>query len=227
MTFVFEEERPSALPVVDMFWHTTSTASGSFISPATSNWELVVTTLDGKTCMTARGPETYATEGTFPADATFFGISFKLGTFMPHLPLKHLLNRQDFTLPAASTQSFWLQGAAWEVPTFENADVFVKRLIHDGILIRDPLVEDTIQGHYPALSVRSLQYRFLHATGISHKTIQQIERAKQAAALLKTGMPILDTVDRLGYFDQSHLTNALRRFIGRTPTQIASMPVAG
>jgi AraC-like DNA-binding protein len=140
---------------------------------------------------------------------------------MPHLPLKTLLNRLDANLPEASSNSFWLHGSAWELPTFENADVFVERLIRRGILVCDPVVEAAIQGHTPDMSIRSLQYRFLQATGLTHKTIQQIERARFAVSLLERGTPILDTAFELGYFDQAHLTNSLKRFVGRTPAQIA------
>jgi hypothetical protein len=42
------------------------------------------------------------------------------------------------TLPEVSSHSFWLYGSTWELPTFENADVFVNRPIHQGILVRDP-----------------------------------------------------------------------------------------
>lgn len=204
-----------------MIWHTHSDCAGAFTSVATSNWEMVITTFNGKTSITARGPETKASEADFPADAEFFGITFKLGTFMPHIPVKTLVDRQDTTLPEASSSSFWLHGSAWEFPTFENADVFVNRLIHQGILVRDPVVEAIIQGHTPDLSIRSQQYRFLQATGLTYKTIQQIERAHSAVSLLEQGKPILDTAFELGYFDQSHLTNSLKRFMGKTSAQIA------
>lgn len=207
--------------MVEMVWHTHSERAGTFSSVAASNWEIVITTLGGKTMITARGPETRVSEADFPADAEFFGITFKLGTFMPHLPLKTLRDRQDAALPHASSNSFWLHGCAWELPTFENADVFVNRLIRQGILVRDPVVEAAIQGHTPDMSIRSLQYRFLKATGLTHKTIQQIERARSAVSLLEQGTPISDTAFELGFFDQAHLTNSLRRFIGRTPAQIA------
>ena len=62
--------------------------------------------------ITTRGPETKASEVDFPADAEFFGITFKLGSFIPHLPLKTLLDRQDATLPEASSNSFVLQVAS-------------------------------------------------------------------------------------------------------------------
>jgi Helix-turn-helix domain len=221
MGFVFEDESLANSAFVERIWRTHSGRAGTFTSVAASNWEMVIATFDGKSMITARGPETKASEADFPANAEFFGITYKLGSFMPHLPLKALLDRQDATLPEASSTSFWLHGSAWELPTFENADVFVDRLIRQGILVRDPVVEAAIQGHTPDMSIRSLQYRFLQATGLTHKTIQQIERARSAVSLLEQGTPILDTALELGYFDQAHLNNSLKRFIGKTPAQIA------
>jgi hypothetical protein len=220
MALVFDE-RSANSSFVEMVWRTRSDSAGAFTSVAASNWEMVIATFNGKAMITARGPETKASEADFPADAEFFGITFKLGTFMPHLPVRTLLDRQDATLPEASSNFFWLHGSAWELPTFENADVFVNRLIREGILVRDPVVEAAILGHTPDMSIRSLQYRFLQATGLTHKTIQQIERARSAVPLLEQGTPVLDTAFGLGYFDQAHLTNSLKRFIGKTPEQIA------
>jgi hypothetical protein len=227
MGFVLEDARSANSSFVEMVWRIRSERAGAFTSVAASNWEMVIATFNGKAMITARGPETKASEADFPADAEFFGIIFKLGSFMPHLPLKTLRDRQDATLPEASSSSFWLHGSAWELPTFENADVFVDRLIRQGILVRDPVVEAAIQGHTPDMSIRSLQYHFLQATGLTHKTIQQIERARSAVSLLEQGIPILDTALELGYFDQAHLTNSLKRFIGRTPTQIGRKCAVG
>jgi len=226
MEFVFET-RPADSSFVEMVWRTHSERPGTFTSVAVSNWEIVITTLGGKTAITARGPETKASQADFSADAEFFGITFKLGTFMPHLPLKALLDRQDATLPEASSKSFWLCGSAWELPTFENADVFVGRLIRQGILVRNPVVEATTEGDTPDISIRSLQYRFLQATGLTHKTIQQIQRARSAVSLLERGTAISDTAFELGYFDQAHLSNSLKRFMGRTPAQIAQKSKVG
>ena len=226
MEFVFET-RPADSSFVEMVWRTHSERPGTFTSVAVSNWEIVITTLGGKTAITARGPETKASQADFSADAEFFGITFKLGTFMPHLPLKALLDTQDATLPEASSKSFWLCGSAWELPTFENADVFVGRLIRQGILVRNPVVEATTEGDTPDISIRSLQYRFLQATGLTHKTIQQIERARSAVSLLERGTAISDTAFELGYFDQAHLSNSLKRFMGRTPAQNAQKSKVG
>jgi AraC-like DNA-binding protein len=219
MEFVFNT-RSANSPLVEMLWHTHSDRAGTFTSVAASNWEIVVATLNGETRITVRGPETKASQVDFPAASEFFGVTFKLGTFMPHLPVKTLVDGMDMTLPEASSNSFWLHGSAWELPTFENVDVFIDKLICQGMLVRDPVVEATIQGHSPDISIRSLQNHFLQATGLTYKTIQQIERAHSAVSLLEQGTPILDTAFELGYFDQAHLSNSLKRFIGKTPAKI-------
>lgn len=220
MALVFDEEKPFS-PYVEAIWHSRTDKAGAFISSATTRWEMVVLTYEGKTDIAVRGPETKATPADYPADADFFGIVFRIGTFMPHMPVSTLIDRQDPLLPKAGEKSFWMHGSAWQFPTFDNADVFVNRLVRQGLIARDPVVENVLAGQTPLLSLRSLQYRFLHTTGLSHNTIQQIERARRAVTLLQQGIPVLDTVFELGYFDQPHLTRAVKRFYGQTPAQLA------
>jgi AraC-like DNA-binding protein len=227
MGFVSEDVRSASSPFVEKIWHTRTGGAGAFTSVAASNWELAIATIEGRTTITARGPETVASEADYAADAEFFGIVFKLGAFMPHLPVRTLLDRQDATLPEASGRSFWLHGSAWELPTFENADAFVDRLVRQGILVRDPVVEAAMREDAPYLSARSLQYRFLRATGLPQKTVRQIERARSAVSLLERGAPIPDVAFDLGYFDQAHLTNSLKRFLGETPGRISRRASAG
>jgi AraC-like DNA-binding protein len=50
--------------------------------------------------------------------------------------------------------------------------------------------------------------------------VRQIERAREAAHLLAAGKTAADVVASLGYFDQPHLARALRRYVGRTATQL-------
>jgi AraC-like DNA-binding protein len=172
------------------------------------------------TTLTVRGPETKATSADYPADAEFFGIIFKLGTFMPHLPLGKLRDRNDATLPEVSSQSFWLHGSVWQIPDFENADTFVARLVRQELIVQEPVVQTVLQNRPLEMSLRSVQRRFLHATGLTRGTLDQIERAREAATLLEQGRSIADAVYRAGYADQPHLTRSLKRFIGQTPGQI-------
>jgi AraC-like DNA-binding protein len=183
---------------------------------------MVIWKYQGDTAITVRGPETQASAAFSSSDAEFLGIQFKLGTFMPHLPVKSLVNAEAI-LPEANSKSFWLHSAAWEFPNFNNVDTFVERLVREGLLMRDPAVEAALNGQPIDLSVRTLQYRFLQSTGLTYNTIRQIERARHAMTLLQQGVPILDTVFEAGYFDQPHMTRALKQYVGQTPAQIARL----
>ena len=220
MPFILEE-RPSDSSFVQAVWRNESEHSESFISTAGTHWEMVWMRHKGQSIFTVRGPETKATPAALPADAEWLGITFKLGTYLPDFPPGGLLDRQDLNLPAGTGTTFWLGGSTWEFPTYENADTFVDRLARAELLVRDPLVEDVLQDYPLDLSPRALQYRFQRATGLTRKAVQQIQRAWQATALLEQGCSILETAYQLGYFDQAHLTNSLRRYMGQTPAQIS------
>jgi hypothetical protein len=214
------EDRLSDSPVVERVWRSHSERAGSFLSVAASQFEICVTRLHGKVFLTLRGPEMQATIANCPAEGEWLAIRFKLGTFMPRIPPAILSNRKDLTLPGAGSRAFWLEGSAWEYPDFENAEVFVNRLVRSGVIVRDRIVSEVLQDQAPSLSLRSEQRHFLRATGMTYATYRQIERARFAANLLKQGMPILDTIHLAGYFDQAHLTRSLRHFIGETPVKI-------
>ena len=170
--------------------------------------------------MTVRGPETRATLLPVTTVGTeFFGIRFRAGTVMPHLPASRLVD-EDVNLPDASSKSFWLDGAAWQFPDYENADSFLNRLVRKGLLERNPIVETALRGQLTDLSVRTARRHFRQTTGLSQSTIRQIERARYATVLLREGLPILDVVYEAGYYDQPQLTRALKYFIGQTPSQI-------
>lgn len=218
MKFSFDM-RPSDSPLVDTVWHTYSQGGGSFISTAASRWEMVVTRQRGKTTFSIRGPETKATNAPVPEDAEFLGIIFKHGTFMPRLPKKALLDG-GIHLSQTGSDTFWLDGTRWQFPTFENADTFIQRLIHTDALAQDQVVTDLLRGYTQHFSLRSIQRRFLHITGLTYKTMQQIERAQHALSLLQNGTPIPETIYQTGYFDQPHLTKSLKFFIGQTPAEI-------
>jgi len=160
---------------------------------------------------------------SYVAGAETLWIRFKVGTFLPHLPATDTLNR-EITLPEGSGDNFWLASNVWEVPTFENAETFVKRLVQTGAVTCDPLIEAALREELASASARTLRYRFQHRTGLSQHHIRQIKRAHRAVELLHQGDPILETAQQLGYADQSHLTRSLKRFLGSTPGEIAASP---
>ena len=217
---IFDEDRPSDSPCVERIWRAHSEGASPFLSIAESRSEMVVTKHHGKLTLTVRGPETKATPlGDCPADSEWLGIRLKPGAFLLPLPARNLVDA-TVTLPHATSQSFWLGSSVWQFPDYDNADTFVAWLVREGLLLREPIVGEALQGRLKDLSLRSVQRRFLQATGVTQSTARQIERARSATLLLQQGFSILDTMEQAGYFDQSHLTRSLKHFIGQTPAQL-------
>ncbi len=109
-----------------------------------------------------------------------------------------------------------------EVPTPGNADVFVDRLVRQGLVVRDPVVAESLQGDVDGVSTRTLQRRVARATGLTRRTIRQIARAEMAVEALERGLSPPDAALLLGYADQAHLIRSLQRFMGQTPGQVVN-----
>ena len=211
------EERASDSPFIERVWRARSTRAGSFLSIASPHSEMVVTRCQGEVFLTVRGPETKAAVAQCPGDGEWIAVRFTLGTFVPHLLPGNLSDRRDVTLPRATAHSFWLRGSAWDYPSFANAETFVARLARRGLIVRNPIVDWMRDDHPRTLSPRTLQRHFLQATGLTHRAVRQIERARYATSLLKQGVSILDTVHEAEFFDQAHLTRSLKHLVGQTP----------
>jgi hypothetical protein len=214
------EDRSSDSPYIARVWRSQSSGVERMTSVATSHWELVFWEQYGRVHAAVGGPETAASAALVPDEASSFGITFSHGTSMPHLPVPLLVD-EHLECPHVTATGFVLRGEEWTLPHFDNAEVFVNRLVREGVLQRDPLVPDAIGGELlPMIGARSVQRRVAAATGLTQGAIRQIERARQAAILLGEGVAPLDVVHRVGYYDQPHLARSLTRFVGRTATQL-------
>jgi AraC-like DNA-binding protein len=214
------EDRPSDSPFIERVWRCHSDDGGRFLSMAAGHLEIVVSRVAGSTVVTLRGPETRATTLQCPPNGEWVAIRFRLGVYLPWLPTCHLIDRQDVDLPVAADGSFWLEGASWELPNLDNAEGFVDRLARRGVIAKDPAVEAVLLGDQQALTTRSVQRHFRHATGMTRNQYRQIERARYATNLLRAGSSIVDVVHEAGYFDQAHLGRSLKQLIGQTPAGI-------
>ena len=211
------EQRLSTSPFVERVWRSFSSTAGTFHSMAEPNLELVVARVGDQVQAILRGPVTRASIATCPADGEWLGIRFRMGAYLPSLLTHQLRDHRSLVLRDAGPGRFWLGDRAWELPTFDSAEWFVARLAAAGIIARDDIVDLALLGRESSVGLRSMQRRFLRATGISREGFLQIERARYAAWLLREGAGVLDVVDRAGYFDQPHLSRAVRRLIGPTP----------
>ena len=203
-------------------WTAKCDSPTDFSSIASVNPGIGFVRVGGTTTVHLRGPQTKATTLSCPREAEYFGADFRLGAYLPMFPPARLANLQDAVLPTLPDGRIVLDGQAWEMPTPQNLDVFIDRLTRAGLLVFDPLVEELGYGSAKrTMPERTAQSRFVRAVGLSRRKLQLIERARQAARLLRAGAAIADVVSSAGYYDQPHLTRVLRQLIGYTPAELA------
>src|ERR1051326_955710 len=210
---IHHEYRLSDSPYIETVTRGWTEGAGSVIRPAESHWHLVLVKYQGQTQLIVTGALTTSGVVNYTAGAEVLWLKLRLGTFLPMMPARTLLDTET-VLPSAACHSFRLNGDTWQFPTYDNVETFVNRLARSGALERDPIVSAALQDDPQAmLASRTIRHHFLQATGMSQNHIYQIERAQQAAALLEQGVSIPDTIYRVGYFDQPHLTRALKHWV--------------
>jgi hypothetical protein len=165
------------------------------------------------------GPESRTGTAPVPDGATFMGIELEVGISLRAAPAPAIVDG-GIALPDTTRRTFRFGGARWETPGPDDAEALVDRLVRAGIVVRDRLVAEVLQGYRPAVSGRTVERRFRAATGLTHGAVRQIERARTAAQLLATGDSAAAVVAKLGYFDEPHLARALRTYVGRTAGQL-------
>ena len=211
--------RRSDSPWVDVVWTCTSDQVSEMTSVAGARCGLVFWEYEGRPYAGVSGPETAAGTAPVPEGATFVGIELAIGTSLRN-PAPPSLVDGGVELADTTRRSFQLAGSRWETPGPDDAEALVEHLVRDGALVRDPIVGEVMRGGRPGVSDRTLERRFRAATGLTQGAVRQIERAREAAHLLAAGKAATDVVASVGYFDQPHLARALRRYIGRTATQL-------
>ena len=209
------------LPLVQRVWSATCDATVGFSSAVkTSSMLCFARSGDGVT-VHVKGPETAGTLMTCPDGSEFFGVELRLGAYLPMFPPSGLIDFKDALLPTLAGDRILFDNRDWEMPTVQNVDVFVDRLVRAGLLIFDPLVDEIRHGERPrGMSERVAQLRFRRAVGISHRKVVSIEQARHAAQLLAADRSIADVVAACGYYDQAQLARAMRAATGHTPGEL-------
>lgn len=182
-------------------------------------WDFVVLRRQGKVTVLQTGLITRPVALKFAAGDEYLCVSLRPGVFMPGLPGWQMLDK-GVERPIASKAEYWLGNDRFEIPNFENVEGMVERLAREGRLAQDEIVDGLVQERPKAATLRTVQRRFLNATGMTWKHLEMIFRAGQAVEMLRSGTPTLDVAARLGYADQAHLIRSLRRFMGQTPREI-------
>jgi hypothetical protein len=192
--------------------------AGEMLVPPDGTWDLVfIQSAHGRraiqTGLTTRPVRLWHSEGE-QILAISFKASVNIATVDPVASLdKGYLLESD-------RKKFSVAGKVFEIPTFNNADVFVDRLVRAGLLRANRAVQSILDGEAIAMSERTLQRQFKVTTGITYKRFTMIERARLASEKLRKGESAQNVVHALGFYDQAHLINSLRDIIGQTPSQL-------
>lgn len=211
------------LPLVQRVWSAECDATTGFASAVKSSSMICFARLGDSVTVHVKGPETAGTLMSCPEGWEFFGVELRLGAYLPLYPPASLTNFKDALLPTLTSNRIVLDNQDWEMPTAQNVDVFVDRLVRAGLLIFDPLVDEIRHGERPrGMSERIAQLRFRRATGISHRKLVSIDQARHAAQFLAAGRSIAEVVTASGYYDQSQLARAMRWATGHTPGELRS-----
>jgi hypothetical protein len=211
------------LPLVQRVWSARCDAATGFASAVKASSMICFARSGDRVTVHLNGPETVGTSLTCPEGWEFFGVELRLGAYLPLYPPAGRTDHKDGLLPVLPGNRILLDNREWEMPTEQNVDVFVSRLVRAGLLIFDPIVDEIRHGERPrGMSERIAQLRFRRVVGISHRKVVSIEQARHAAHLLAAGRSIADVVTACGYYDHPQLVRAMRWATGHTPGELRS-----
>jgi hypothetical protein len=217
---VVKEVRASDSPLVERVTRVRFDSDWRGVTTPDGCWDIVVRRVSGRLELLQTGLITRPVELAYGAGDEYLSISFKPGVFMPGLPGKRMVDR-GLLRPTPSPRTFRVGRDDLEIPSFDNAEGLVDRLVRRELIVRDEIVEGVVEGRPRAIHPRSVQRHFLEAMGLTAKRLQQIQRARRAIELLAAGRRAIDVALDLGYADQAHMTRALKTIMGKTPGQIA------
>lgn len=214
------EARSSDDPLIDLIMVGEIAASALVHRPAEPRWHLIVLDGPGPDRVILAGPKSASDAFEVPADVRGTWIQLRLGTHVSGMRMSDLVDT-EITLADRGRRTFELRGSRVEIQEEDDAEAMVGQLVRDGVLAFDPIVARVLSGANPTVPERTVRHRVRSATGQSREHIRQIERAKQAAALITTtGLPLAVVAAEAGYTDQPHLTRSIKRWLGRTPAQL-------
>jgi hypothetical protein len=214
------QTRPVESPLVESISSVRFSGSGEVPMRPDGCWDIAIINRGGQRTVLRTGLTTRTVSLDYADGDELLVISFKPHSFMPLMP-GEVMRDEGVMLEGFGPGGFWIGTDVREIPTFENADVFVEHLVRDGIVGSNELVASVVEGHPMAATERTLQRHFLKTTGLTYKHFTLVQRAQKAVALLQMGRPAVDVALALGFSDQAHMINSLKAIMGQTPREIA------
>ena len=154
------EGRASDSPYVEAIWRGQAGSHYAPVCPASAQWHLLFLRHQGKVTVSVQGPLTQSDPGD-PSRGDRVVWHHVSAGHLSACPSPSAISEYQALLPLAANASFRLASAPWQLPDYENAETFVDRLVHQGVLVSDPVVQAVLAGHSPELSLRTVRRRFL------------------------------------------------------------------
>lgn len=217
---LIQHTRPIDSPFAESVSVLRFTSPGETLMQPDGCWDIAIIRRGDNVQVLRTGLTTRAVTFRHEADDEILVISFKPSSFMPIMP-GEIMRDEGVLLEPFGRRDFWIGSEVREIPSFDNAEAFVARLVRDGIVESSDIVASIVEGQPKAMSERTMQRHFLRTTGLTYKAFTVIERAQQAVSLLRMGRPAADVAFALGFSDQAHMINSLKAIMGQTPGEIA------
>jgi AraC-like DNA-binding protein len=165
------------------------------------------------------GQATEPMDVPYQAGTSSVVISFAAGAYLPAYPGKKMLNLAEM-LPCPDSNHFILAGKLFQIPTFDTVEDLVNAMLAEDILKMDDVVASILNGNAKALSDRAKQRHFLEVTGLTRKSLEQIQRAQEAVRQLQAGKKPVDVAVDAGFTDQAHLAKSLKKIMRKRPSSV-------
>ena len=213
------EERASASPHVECTWQAMSVREERYLVPAIEHWDIwFAREPDDRVVAGLSGPALGSRWIASVVGEHGWGVQLRAHVVVPGVPKRLLLGGEvRLTVEDGTVE---ISGHRVPVPTFEELEGFVGRLLRLDVLRSDDDVRRALAGDEVGYSERHWQRRVRESTGVTRKQISQLARAREAYVLLQQGISPAECAATCGYADQAHLTRSLRLLHGETPARI-------
>jgi AraC-like DNA-binding protein len=217
-------ERQSGSSFVESVWSCSApvAAARTVIADPCISFSLVKNRRD--TRIVVRGPAAVPHQIFLPSGYSCTTIRLKPGVFLKGLPVQELISTSR-SIPVDMKSRFWIDGACFQFPDFDNVELLIDRL-HESGHLDYKMPESSLEEGAASLSSRTYARQVRRITGLSPYRLYQLRRIHQALRLLKQGVPAIEVAAELDFVDQSHLTRAAKQFFGCTPRQLYDLPQA-
>lgn len=211
--------RSSPHPWIDTVWRTISLEDGVYRATPDGSWDLILSYgPDGEPSLWLTGQATEPVDVPYSGGSHAVVVSFAAHVFLPFEG--QVLTGATTRLLPVQGDHFALNGVELPLPTFEDAETLVDKMIAAGLLKSNDLVAKAFSASPKAASKRSAQQHFKRTTGITQKDFEQIRRAQEAVRLLKSGASAAAVATELGYTDQPHMIKSIKKIMGYLPSNL-------